>query len=193
MSSEPATTAPIRLDYTLTPEDLRDAVAAQQRRGWLRRRVPMMIVVVAAATLTGLAAARVWEMPPGAALIAIVLAAAVASVLGTIAVLVLNLILAGVYRWQAHLLIRGNPSLSQPAQGTVTATGIHLRSATDEATYGWASYPLAIETDRSFVLLASRGLGAMVIVLPKRGVVDTDPSHLRALLTTHAQFIGKAG
>jgi hypothetical protein len=83
--------------------------------------------------------------------------------------------------------VRGNPWLSQPVQATVTDTGIHLGSATEDATIAWSHHPFYIETDRSFVLLASKGLGAMSVVLPKRGLVEADPSQLRAMLATHVR------
>lgn len=83
--------------------------------------------------------------------------------------------------------MRGNPWLSQPVRAAVTDAGIHLRSATEDAKIAWSHYPFYVETDRSFVLLASKGLGAMSVVLPKRGLVEADPSRLRAPLATHTR------
>jgi hypothetical protein len=184
MSPEPA---PIRLDYALTHDDVRDGVAAQQRRGWARRLVPVVGVAALAAVVAGLVSAEVWQLPAGAAAVAVGVSLVLAAVIGGLAVLVLRLMLAVVYRWQARLLVRGNPWLSQQVQATVTGTGIHLRSATEEASVAWSRHPFYIETDRSFVLLASKGLGAMSLVLPKRGLVEADPSLLRAMVALHAR------
>ncbi|MET8361935.1 YcxB family protein [Micromonospora sp. NPDC005171] len=187
MLPEPAPTDPIRLDYALTPDDLRDGVAAQQRRGWVRWLVPILAVAVLAAVVEGLVSAEVWEFPTDAAAIVVGLGLVLAAIIGGIAVLLARLALAATYRWQAHLLVRGNPWLSQPIQAMVTDTGIHLRSAAVDATIAWSHHPFYIETDRSFVLLASKGLAATSVVLPKRGLVEAGLSQLRAMLATHVR------
>ena len=185
MLPEPAPADPIRLGYALTLDDLRDGVAAQQRRGWVRWLVPILAVAVLAAVVRGLVSAEVWELSAGSAAIVVGVVLVLAAIIGALGVLLVRLVLAAMYRWQAHLLVRGNPWLSQPVQATVTDTGIHLRSATEDATIAWSRHPFYIETDRSFVLLSSKGLGAMSVVLPKRGLVEAGPSQLRAMLATH--------
>ena len=81
----------------------------------------------------------------------------------------------------------GKPVAVPGARATVTDTGIHLRSATEDATIAWSHHPFYLETVRSFVPLASKGLGAMSVVLPKGGLVEADPSQLRAMLATHVR------
>lgn len=187
MLPEPAPADSIRLGYALTHEDLRDGIAAQQRRGWVRWLVPILVIAVLAGIVVGLFSAETEELSARAAAIALGVILVLAAIIGGLAVLLVRLALAAMYHWQARLLLRGNPWLSQPVQATVTAAGIHLRSATEEATVSWAHHPFYLETDRSFVLLASKGLGATLVVLPKRGLVAADPAQLRAMLATHAR------
>jgi hypothetical protein len=186
MSPEPAPVEPIRLGYALTHDDLRDGIAAQQRRGWLRWLVPILTVAALASVGKGLYSAEVWQLPAGAVAIVVVVVLVLAAIIAGLGILLVRLALAAMYRWQAHLLVRGNPWLSQPVRATVTDAGIHLRSAAEDATIAWSRHPFYIETDRSFVLLSSKRLGAMLVVLPKRGLVEADPARLRAMLAAHA-------
>ncbi|MER5338437.1 YcxB family protein [Micromonospora sp. NPDC002717] len=181
-----ATIRPIQLAYTLTDDDLRDSIAAQQHRLWGRWLVPVLAVAALGAAIMGFISAEIWELSAGAAAIALAIALAVTAVIAGVAILLLRLLTAAIYRWQARLLVRGNPWLSQPVHATATDAGIHLRTSTGDATTAWSHYPYYIETNRSFVLLASKGIGAMSVVLPKRGLVEADPSQLRAVLATHA-------
>jgi YcxB-like protein len=187
MLPERATTRPIQLAYTLTHDDLRDSVAAQQHRLWGRWLVPVLVVAALGAAVMGFIFTEIWELSVGAAAIAAAITLVVTAVIVGIALLLLRLLTTAIYRWQARLLVRGNPWLSQPVHATATDTGIHLRSGTGDATTAWSHYPYYIETNQSFVLLASKGIGAMSVVLPKRGLVDADPSQLRAMLATHAR------
>ncbi|MCX4469473.1 hypothetical protein C5N14_12925 [Micromonospora sp. MW-13] len=187
MLSEVAKTRPIELAYTLTRDDLRDSVAAQQRRLWGRWLVPLLGVAALGAAISGFVSAEVWELSAGAAAIAVAIGLLVAAVIAGIALLLIRLLTAAIYRWQARLLVRGNPWLSQPVRATATDTGVHLRTSTGDATTAWSHYPYYIETNRSFVLLASKGIGAVSVVLPKRGLVEADPAQLRAMLATHAR------
>ncbi|GAA4565087.1 hypothetical protein GCM10023176_12390 [Micromonospora coerulea] len=189
MTPEQVTTGPIELRYTLTADDLLDGVTAQ-RRG-VRR--PWMAALVAVAPLVGLAIgfvrAEVWEVSADAA--PAIAAVSVVLLLGSVGFglllywLLLRLLPRSVYRWQVRLILRGNPWLSQPIRTTVTDTGIHASNAAGESRSSWSQYPLYAETDQSFVLLASKGIGAMALVLPKRGLGGEDAARLRTLLDTH--------
>lgn len=190
MASEQVAAGPVELRYVLTEDDLLDGITAQ-RRGVGRRWV---VAVLAIAPLVGLAIglvrAEVWEMSANAALI-IAVVSLVLLLVGVGVSLVLYWLLHRflsrlVYRWQARLILRGNPWLSQPVCTTVTDSGVRAGNATGESRWFWSSFPLYAETDRSFVLLASKGLGAMALVLPKRGLGEEDATRLRALLDTHS-------
>lgn len=185
MTSERVTTGPVELRYTLTSDDLLDGVVAQLRG--IRRR--WLVALLAVPPLVGLAIGFVrsegWELPTDAAPVIAVAFLVVLLVAVGVGLLVYRLLSRWVYRWQARLIMRGNPSLSQPIRTTVTDTGVHVSNAAGESRWSWPQYPLYVETDRSFVLLASKGLGAVVLVLPKRGLVGEDSARLRALLDTH--------
>ncbi|MGI5524689.1 YcxB family protein [Micromonospora sp. CA-259024] len=185
MSSEQVTTGAIELRYTLTSDDLRDGVAAQQRGIWRRGLVALLTVPPLLGLAEGFVRLEVWELPADAVSIIVVASLLLALVIVGFSVLLYRLLLLLVYRWQARLILRGNPWLSQPIQTTVTDTGVHVSNATGESRSSWSQYPLYHESDQSFVLLASRGLGAMALVLPKRGLVGEDAARLRAVLDTH--------
>ncbi|MGI5152597.1 YcxB family protein [Plantactinospora sp. CA-294935] len=95
-----------------------------------------------------------------------------------------------IYRLNVRLLIRANPALTQPMTATVDEGGVRVQNVSGEMQSGWSMHPLHVETDRSFVLLASRGRGAAVLVLPKRGLAGADPAPLRALLAAHSRRLG---
>jgi hypothetical protein len=145
------------------------------------------VVAAVGASIKGLLSAEVGELSAGAAAIAVAIGVALVAVIVGVALLLLRLLSAAIYRWQTGLLVRGNPWLSQPVHATATDTGIRFRSGTADAVTAWSHYPYYFETNRSFVLLASKGVGAAFVVLPKRGLVEADPSQLRALLATHAR------
>jgi hypothetical protein len=190
MSAVPIPIEPVELRYALTPDDCLDAIVAQRRgirRPWI---VPVLTTAVVGALGYGVVVTGgLRNLPPGATAIL----AGTVSALALIAVvgfsLLARFLLASrwIYRWHVRLLTRGNPWLLQPVQAAVTDTGLHVANATGSSTVRWHQYPLYVETDRSFVLLTSAGLGATVLVLPKRGLVAADPARLRALLETHSQ------
>ncbi|WP_262282238.1 YcxB family protein [Micromonospora sp. MA102] len=184
MSSEQVTVGPVELGYTLAEDDLLDGFVAHRRR--VRR--PWLVPVLIGAALVGLLLGRVlaggsWAM---SAVDAAALAMVVLVGIG-LGLLLFRLLVAArwMYRWQVRLLMRGNPWLSEPIRATVDDTGLRLRSASRSETAAWSQYLRYVETDRSFVLRASERLGAVVLVLPKRGLVAGDPARLRALLDTH--------
>jgi hypothetical protein len=187
MTAGQITTGPIELRYTLTPDDLLDGVTAQ--RHGVRRRWPVVLMVVAALVgiAIGFVRAEAWDVSADTAKIMVVVTLILLVGGVGFGLLVYRLLLRWVYRWQVRLLLRGNPSLSQPIRTTLTDSGIHASNATEETRSSWGQYPLYTETERSFVLLASKGLGAMLLVLPKRGLGGADPARLRALLDTHSQ------
>lgn len=187
MTSEQVRTGPIELRYTLTSDDLFDGVAAQLRGVWRRGLFFLLTVAPLLGLAAGLVRSEVWELSADAVSIVAVAALVLVLVIVGFSLLLYRLLLRWMYRWQARLLLRGNPWLSQPIQTTVTDTGVHASNATGEARSSWSQYPLYVETDKSFVLLASKGLGAMALVLPKRGLVGEDAAPLRALLDTYSQ------
>lgn len=192
MTSDQITTGPVELGYTLTPDDLVDGFTARRRR--LSRRWP---VTMALAPPVGLAiasvVAQVWTLPADKArtlavaylVLLLVAEAFVLPLYWLYARLCHPLLLRSIYRWQARLILRGNPWMAQPIRATVTDTGVRAGNATGEGTSYWSQYPLYDETDQSFVLLASKGLGASMFVLPKRGMGGEDAARLRALLDAH--------
>jgi hypothetical protein len=184
MSSEQVTVGPVEFSYTLTEEDWLDGFVAHRRRvrrPWL---VPLLIVAALVGLLLGrVILGRSRAMSPG---YVAVLAAVVLLDIG-LGLLLFRLLVGArwIYRWQAGLIMRGNPWLSEPIRATVDDTGLRLTSASRSETAAWSQYLRYVETDRSFVLRASERLGAAVLVLPKRGLVTGDPAPLRALLETH--------
>ncbi|MEV0717357.1 YcxB family protein [Asanoa sp. NPDC050611] len=170
----------------MTSDDLVDAIATQRRgvrRGW---RVGLFLIPVLIGLAIGLVRSKVWETP-AEGLVIIAVACLVIAVFGVgFGLLVFRLVVRPFYRWQARLILRGNPAFAQPVRTTVTDTGIHADNGTGESKSAWSQYPLYAETDRSFVLLASKSLGAMALVLPKRALAGEDAAHLRALLDTHS-------
>ncbi|HEX6500134.1 MAG TPA: hypothetical protein VF054_14040 [Micromonosporaceae bacterium] len=183
MTAEHVTTSPVELRFTPTAEDLLDGVEAQVsgfRRRWL-------VAFVAIVAVTGLVAAMSAERRTSTGdvvTVAVIYIALVVPALG-VALLLGRYLRRPLYRWQVRLIMRGNPWLSQPVHAVVSEDGVHVRNAAAESTSTWVQYPLYTETDRSFVLLASRGRGAMALVLPKRGLVGQDPAALRAVLAAH--------
>ncbi|HEX5597762.1 MAG TPA: YcxB family protein [Micromonosporaceae bacterium] len=186
MSSEQVAANLIELHYTLSSEDWYDAVVVQQRGIWRRWLVVIMAVAILIGLAKGFVSSAAWELPAST----IAIGAVLLLVLGLVAVgfslLLFRLLSSWMWRLSAHLLMRGNPWLSQPIRADVDESGLHLSSAGKESTDGWSHYPLYLETDRSFVLLASKGVGSAMLVLPKRGLVGADPTQLRALLDTYS-------
>jgi hypothetical protein len=184
MPSENVTTGPVRLHYTLTSDDLLDGFAAQHlsiRHPWYLRWLSTLLVLGVLAVVFGSSVVS-RNMSAGS-----VAAFAIVFVVTAFVIVGLSLLLRqllGVPRWIYRLpvrnIMRGNPALSQPMQATVTDTA-------GESTTGWPQYPVHVETDQSFVLLASQRRGAAVLVLPKRGLAGSDPAPLRALLATHSR------
>ncbi|HEU0042893.1 MAG TPA: YcxB family protein [Jiangellaceae bacterium] len=190
MSAEQCTTSPIELHYTLTSEDLFDGIVAQQRGFRPRWLIALVTVAVLAGLAKGLVSATIWELSAWAVAAVVVVSLVLVLVAAGSSLLLLRVLFAWIFRWQARLIVRGNPWLSQPIRATVTETGVHVSNSTGESRSGWAQYPVYAETDRSFVLLASQRRGAVMLALPKRGLVGSDPAPLRALLATHSHRYG---
>jgi hypothetical protein len=184
MSSEHVTTDPIELQYTLTSDDLSDGVSALDRhalRPWL---IPVLsLAAVAVVSVSN----RLWELSVGAIVAVLAISLAAVLVVSGISQVLVRLLGALIDRWQVRLILRANPWLSQPIRASVTDAGLHLSNATEDSTIGWRQYPLFVETDRSFVMLASEKRSAALLVLPKRGLVGAAPEQLRALLATHSR------
>ena len=180
MSPEQVTVDPIELNYTLTSDDWLDGFATQRRHF---RRTMLIVGVVAVLVVAVVASGSFRNVSAGGfvAVLAVVF----------LGLLLLKLLLGSrsrwIYRWHVRLIMRGNPWLSQPIRATVADTGLHLTNATVSSTAAWSQYPLYLETDRSFVLLASANIGAAVLILPKRGLGGADPTSLRSMLDTHSQ------
>ncbi len=183
MSPEQVATDPVELRYSLTSEDLADAVVVQQRR--VRRS--WLAALMAVAVLAGLVKGEVWELSAGAIVVVVVIALAVGSLAVVVVPILLRFVSRWIGRWQVRLIARGNPWLAHPIHAQVTVAGLHLSNAAADSTYAWSHFPVYVETDRSFVLLASERLGAVALVLPKRGVVGAGPERLRALLAAHSR------
>ncbi|MGH8827461.1 MAG: YcxB family protein [Jiangellaceae bacterium] len=188
MPAEQSTTSPIELRYTLTSEDLFDGIVAQQRGIRPRWLVALVTVAVLAGLAKGLVSSTVWELSAWAVATVVVVSLVLLLVGAGISLLLIRVLTAWIYRWQVRLIVRGNPWLFQPIRATVTEAGVHVSNATGESRSGWAQFPLYAETDRSFVLLASARRGAVALVLPKRGLVESDAAPLRALLATHSRL-----
>jgi hypothetical protein len=71
-------------------------------------------------------------------------------------------------RWKA------NPSLAEPAEASVSGSGVSRRSADDETSWEWSAFPVWIETPELFVLSQSAQRYGAFVTLPKRGAEDTD-------------------
>jgi hypothetical protein len=191
MPSENVAAHPVQLHYTLTSDDLLDGFAAHNRsipRPWYLRWLSTLLgigaigVVFVSSVVSG-------DLTGGAA----VALAAVFIVAVLVAVgfsLLLRRLFGGprmIYRLHVRQIMRGNPALSQPMQATVNDNGVHLSSAAGQSMTSWAQYPLHVETDRSFVLLASERRGAGVLVLPKRGLDAAGLAPLQSLLSAHSR------
>jgi hypothetical protein len=184
--TEQVRTEPVELRYTVTADDLVDAIAAQRGgfRGW---RAAWFVVPVLLGLAIGFGRAEVWDTPGHGLLIIAIFTLVVALVAVAVGLVVFRFTVRWVHRWQARLLLRGNPALAQPIRATLTEAGIHAENETGESRSAWSQYPLYVETDRSFVLLASKGLGAMAVVLPKRALPGDDVARLRALLDSKSR------
>ncbi|MEU5791447.1 YcxB family protein [Micromonospora purpureochromogenes] len=194
MPSENVTAHPVQLRYVLTSDDLLDGFAAQNRsiaRPWYVRwlstllTVGLLAVVFVSSAVSG-------DVAAGTAVIgAVVVFIVVVPVVVGFSLLLRRLFGGSrwIYRLQVRQIMRGNPALSQPMQATVTDTGVHLSSAAGQSTTSWAQHQLHVETDRSFVLLASERRGGAVLVLPKRGLDAAGLAPLRSLLSAHSRRI----
>jgi hypothetical protein len=187
MMSEHVTMDPIELCYTLTQDDLVDGIAAQQRGMWRGWRIVLLVVPGLLGLAIGLVRSEAWSLPAdsvpmiAAASLVIVLLAAGAGLL------IHRLFVRRIHLWQARLLLRGNPGLSQPIRTTASDVGICADHATGASISSWSLYPLYVETAQSFVLLASKRISAMALVLPKRALVGDDTARLRAMLDTYSR------
>ena len=183
----------IELGFTLSADDLLDGVIAQNRAR--RRRRWALPALVVFAPLVGLAigfvSAHAWDVSPAAVpkLVIVSLGLLVGGMgFGLLLYwLCVRLLPTALYRWQANLIMRGNPWMSHPVHGTVTDTGVHLVNDAAESTSTWSQFPLYAETQQSFVLQASKRRGAAVLVVPKRGLINADAAVLRTLLDSHCQ------
>jgi hypothetical protein len=184
---------PVQLHYVLTSDDLLDAFAGRDRRisrAWyLRWLVPLLTVGVIAAVF------GYSVYPEGIAADASGFAVAAAFIVVGLVVLGLSLLsrpLSGgswIYRLPVRQVMRGNPALSQPMHATVADSGLHVSNAEGNTTTSWSQYPVHLETDRSFVLLASERRGGAVLVLPKRGLDESSLARLRWLLAVHSRCL----
>lgn len=181
MTAEQVTTEPIEVRYTPTQDDLAEGFAAR-RRGW---RVVVLAVTVLLALAVGFLRSGAWDLPTDSA--AVVVAVLLAVGLGLLAN---RFLLRGIHRWRARLVLRGNPRLSQPVRAGVSDLGVSADNATGASMSSWSLYPLYVERKRSFVLLASAGLTAMPLVLPKRALPEDDIARLRTVLDLHSQRRG---
>ncbi|GAA1878206.1 YcxB family protein [Asanoa iriomotensis] len=179
------TTGPVELRYTLTAADLVDAIATQRAVNSRRWTLALLLLPLVGVAI-GLVRSDAWELTAEGAVIVLVVCAVLAVVAGGLGLLVSKVFVRWVHRWQASMLMRGNPAFAHPCRTTVTEAGLHADNTTGESRSSWSQYPLYAETDRSFVLLASKRLGAMMFVLPKRALADDDRARLRALLDTHS-------
>ncbi|MGW0230877.1 YcxB family protein [Actinopolymorpha singaporensis] len=185
MSSEQVTVGPVELSYTLTEDDVLDGFLAHRRRARRPWLLPVLIVAALDGILLGLVASGGFRSISAGDITAFAAVALGATGLG---LLLFRLLVAArwPYRWQARLIMSGNPGLSEPIRAVVDDAGLRLTSASRSETAAWSQYPRVVETERSFVLCASERPGAVVLVLPKRGLPAAgDPSPLRTLLETH--------
>jgi hypothetical protein len=184
MSAEQVTVGPLELGYALTEADWVDGFIAHRRR--LRR--PWLLPLLIVAALVGILVGHVRSGRSSAMSVTevVVLVAVAVTSVGFGLLLFRFLVRARwIYRWQARLIMRGNPWMSEPIRAVVDDAGLRLTSASRTETAAWSQYPRYVETDQSFVLRASDRRGAAILVLPKRGVDTGDPAPLRALLEAH--------
>ncbi|MEV0715433.1 YcxB family protein [Asanoa sp. NPDC050611] len=186
MTAQQATMGEIELSYTLTDDDLAEGIAAQRRgirRGWW---AALLMVPALVGLAIGLVRSAVWEAPADAApQTAIACVAAVLLAVG-VGLLTRRLLVRRIHRWQARLLMRGNPTLARPIRTTVSSVGISVDNATGASMSSWSMFPLYVEGDHVFVLVASEGPGATALVLPRRALPDDDTARLRAVLDTYS-------
>ena len=79
-------------------------------------------------------------------------------------------------------LWNANPSLAEPAEATVSETGVTRRGG-DDTSWAWPDVPVWIETPELFVLTLSEQRYGAFLTLPKRGVEDPeDVTAVRHLL-----------
>jgi len=80
-------------------------------------------------------------------------------------------------------LWRANPSLAEPAETTVSDSGVRRRSGDDETSWEWSAFPVWIETPELFVLSQSAQRYGAFVTLPKRGAEGReDVAALRSLM-----------
>jgi len=187
MTSDQVTMDPIELCYTLTQDDLVDGIAAQQRGLWRGWRVALLVVPALLGLAIGFVRSEAWDMPADAVPIIVAATLAIVLLAAGAGLLIHRLLLRRIHLWQARLILRGNPGLSQPIRTTASDMGISADHATGASISSWSLYPLYVETAHSFVLLASKRLGAMALVLPKRALLDDDSARLRAMLDTYSR------
>jgi hypothetical protein len=192
MPSENVTAHPVQLHYTLTSDDLLDGFTAQNRRiprPWYLRWLSTLLTVGVVAVVF-VSSAVSGNVAAGTAVVGAVVVIVVVVPVAVGFSLLLRRLFGGsrwIYRLQVRQIMRGNPALSQPMQATVADTGVHVSSAAGQSTTSWAQYPLHVETDRSFVLLASARRGGAVLVLPKRGLDVAGLAPLRSLLSANSR------
>ncbi|MEV4620836.1 YcxB family protein [Asanoa sp. NPDC049573] len=170
----------VELEYTLSEDDWLEGFVAHRRH--IRR--PWLVPLLVAAALVGLLLGR--ALGGGPVPTSLTDAAVTVAAVGLGLLLCWRLVVARwLHRWQARLLIRGNPWLSKPIRAFVDDNGLLLASPSRAETSPWSHYLRYVETERSFVLRESELTGSAVLVLPKRGLVEADPSLLRSLLEAH--------
>ncbi|MEV4539845.1 YcxB family protein [Asanoa sp. NPDC049518] len=176
---------PIECRYTLTRNDLVDAMTAQQHGRWRRSWVVVLLGAGLVGVGIGFARSEGGALSAGATvLVAVVCLAAVLLGVG-FGLVTRRFLMRWVRLWQVALIMRGNPALAQPVRTVVSDAGISMENATGSAKSAWAQYPLYTETDRCFVFLTSKGLGAMALALPKRALDGDDTARLRAVLDAY--------
>jgi YcxB-like protein len=79
-----------------------------------------------------------------------------------------------IARRNLRRLWKDNPGIAEPAEATVSDTGVHRRSADDETSWEWSAFPVWIETPDLFVLSQSEQRYGAFVSLPKRAVDDRD-------------------
>jgi hypothetical protein len=71
-------------------------------------------------------------------------------------------------------LWKDNPGIAEPAEATVSGTGVRRRSGDDEVSWEWSAFPVWIETPELFVLSRSDQRYGAFVSLPKRAAGDPD-------------------